>query len=41
MLVVITPGVFGVPYFRDLSALLAVGGPPDPKAFAAVMLRMG
>jgi hypothetical protein len=41
VLVVITPGVFGAPYFRDLAALLAGGGPPDPKAFAAVMLGMG
>ena len=41
VLVVITPGVFGAPYFRDLAALLAAGGPPDPQAFAAVMLRYG
>lgn len=41
VLVVITPGVFGLPYFRDMAALIAAGGPPDPKAFAAVMLRYG
>lgn len=41
VMVVITPGVFGAPYFRDLAALLAAGGPPDPKAVAAVMLRHG
>ncbi len=38
-LVVITPGVFGARYFRELAALLAGGGPPDPKAVTAVMLR--
>ena len=41
VLVVITPGIFGLPYFRELEALLAAGGPPDPKAVAAVMLRHG
>jgi len=41
VLVVITPGIFGLPYFRDLETLLAAGGPPDPKAIAAVMLRHG
>ena len=40
-LVVITPGIFGAPYFREMAALLAGGGPPDPKAVAAVMLRYG
>jgi quercetin dioxygenase-like cupin family protein len=41
VLVVITPGIFGAPYFREMAALLGGGGPPDPKAFAAVMLRYG
>ncbi len=40
-LVVITPGIFGAPYFREMAAVLAGGGPPDPKAVAAVMLRYG
>jgi quercetin dioxygenase-like cupin family protein len=40
-LVVITPGVFGTPYFREMAALLAGGSPADPKALAAVMLRHG
>ncbi len=40
-LVVITPGVFGAPYFREMAALLAGGGPADPKALVAVMLRHG
>lgn len=42
VLIVITPGDrFGVQYFRDLAALLTAGGPPDPKALVAVMLRYG
>lgn len=41
VLVVITHGVFGAPYFREFAALLAGGGPPDRKAAAAVMLRHG
>lgn len=41
VLVVITPGVFGMQYFREVAALLAAGGPPDPKALGAVMLRHG
>jgi quercetin dioxygenase-like cupin family protein len=40
-LVVITPGVFGAQYFRDMAALLAGGGPPDPQAIGAVMLKHG
>jgi quercetin dioxygenase-like cupin family protein len=41
VLVVATPGVFGAPYFREFAALLAGGGPPDPKAAGAVMLKHG
>ena len=42
VLIVITPGDrFGAQYFRDLAGVLAAGGPPDPKAFIAVMLRYG
>jgi len=41
VLVVITPGTFGAPYFREIAAFLAAGGPPDPKALGAVMLRYG
>jgi quercetin dioxygenase-like cupin family protein len=40
-LVVITPGIFGAPFFREVAALLSAGGPPDPKALAAIMLRHG
>ena len=41
VLVVITPGVFGAPYFREFAALFAGGGPPDPKRAAEVMLKHG
>lgn len=37
----LTPGVFGVQYFREVRELLAGGGPPDPKKAAEVMLRHG
>jgi quercetin dioxygenase-like cupin family protein len=42
-LAVATPGVFGPDYFLELAAVLdaAAGGPPDPAAVAAVMLRHG
>jgi quercetin dioxygenase-like cupin family protein len=40
---VATPGVFGPEYFHDIAAVAraAAGGPPDPQAIAAVMLRHG
>ncbi|HEX4039344.1 MAG TPA: cupin domain-containing protein [Acidobacteriaceae bacterium] len=42
VLIVITPGDrFGAQYFRDLAAMLAAGGPPDPQAMIAVMMRYG
>ena len=41
VLVVIAPGVFGAPYFREFAVLLAGGGPPDPKRAAEVMMRHG
>lgn len=41
VLVVITPGVFGAPYFRDVRELMASGWPPDPKQAAEVMMRHG
>jgi quercetin dioxygenase-like cupin family protein len=42
-LAVITPGILGSSYFRELAALVAtsVGGPPDPSTIAAIMLRYG
>jgi quercetin dioxygenase-like cupin family protein len=38
-LVVLTPGVLGPEYFREIGALLA--GPPDPAKAREIMLRHG
>jgi quercetin dioxygenase-like cupin family protein len=42
-LAIVTPGVLGPGYFREVAALLdaASGGPPDLAAVAAVMRRHG
>ena len=40
-LAIVTPGLLGPEYFRELGALLAGGGPPDPAAIGAVMRRHG
>ena len=40
-LAVVTPGVLGPGYFRDLAALVRAGGPPDRSAMLAVMRRHG
>ncbi len=41
-LAVVTPGVLGPQYFRDIRAVIeGAGGPPDPVAIAAVMRRHG
>lgn len=42
-LAVVTPGVLGPEYFREVAAVLdaAAGGPPDLAAIAAVMRRHG
>jgi quercetin dioxygenase-like cupin family protein len=42
-LAIVTPGVLGPDYFRDVAAVLdaAAGGPPDLAAIAAVMRRHG
>jgi len=42
-LAIVSPGVLGPQYFRDVAALVdaAAGGPPDPAAIGAVMLRHG
>ena len=42
-LAVVTPGILGPAYFRDVAAVLAAaaGGPPDFAAIAAVMRRHG
>jgi len=43
MLAVVTPGVLGPDYFREIAAVLAAstGGPPNPAAIAEVMRRHG
>jgi len=42
-LAVVTTGIPGPDYFREVAAILdaAAGGPPDPAAIAAVMRRHG
>lgn len=42
-LAVVTPGVLGPEYFREIAAVVsaAKSGPPHPAAIAAVMLRHG
>jgi quercetin dioxygenase-like cupin family protein len=42
-LAIVTPGMLGPRYFREVAAVLdaAVGGPPDVEAIAAVMRRHG
>ena len=42
-LAIVTPGVLGSDYFRELSAIVrsSAGGPPDPALMAAVMRRHG
>ncbi len=42
-LAIVTPGILGPDYFREVAAVLdaAVGGPPDLAAIAAVMRRHG
>jgi quercetin dioxygenase-like cupin family protein len=42
-LAVVTPGILGPDYFRELAAVAAAaaGGPPDGAALAAVMRRHG
>ena len=43
MLGIVTPGILGPGYFRELAALVdgAAGGPPDPAAIGEVMRRHG
>ena len=42
-LAIVTPGILGPEYFREVAAILdnAAGGPPDPAAIAEVMRRHG
>jgi len=43
VLAIVTPGVLGPDYFREIAEVVqaAAGGPPDPAAIAAVMRRHG
>jgi hypothetical protein len=41
ILAVVTPGLFGPAYFREVGEVLAAGGPPDIEAIKAVMRRNG
>jgi quercetin dioxygenase-like cupin family protein len=40
-LAVVTPGVLGPEYFREIAAIAIPGAPPDPKKMAEVMARHG
>ena len=43
VLAIVSPGVLGPDYFREMAAVVeaATGGPPDPAALAEVMRRHG
>ncbi len=43
MLAIVTPGLIGPAYFREMAAVMsaATGGPPDPAVLAEVMRRHG
>lgn len=41
VLCVLTPGILGAEYFREVRELLSAGGPPDPAKMAATMVRHG
>ena len=43
VLAVVTPGILGPDYFREVSAAVqaSAGGPPDPAAIASIMRRHG
>jgi quercetin dioxygenase-like cupin family protein len=43
MLAIVTPGILGPDYFREIAAVVgaATSGPPDPAAIAEVMRRHG
>ena len=42
-LAIVTPGILGPDYFREIAAVIAAaaGGPPDPAAIVAIMRRHG
>lgn len=41
LMVLVTPGMLGPEYFRELAAVDRLSGKPDPSKFAAVMARYG
>src|SRR5215211_7167165 len=43
MLAIVSPGILGPEYFREIAAVIeaSTGGPPDPAAIAEVMRRYG
>jgi hypothetical protein len=43
MLAIVTPGMLGPDYFREIAGVVkpAAGGPPNPAAIAEVMRRHG
>jgi hypothetical protein len=43
MLAIVSPGILGPEYFREMAAVIeaSTGGPPDPAAIAEVMRRHG
>jgi quercetin dioxygenase-like cupin family protein len=43
MLAIVSPGILGPDYFREMAAVVnaATGGPPDPAALTEVMRRHG
>ena len=40
-LCILTPGVLGIEYFREMRALVSEGSPPDRTKMKATMLRYG
>lgn len=40
-LAVLTPGLVGPDYFREVASLIVPGSPPDPERVGEVMLRYG
>ena len=40
-LCILSPGVLGPQYFKEMAALLSAGAPPDPAKMKETMLRYG
>jgi quercetin dioxygenase-like cupin family protein len=41
LLAIVTPGILGPDYFREVAAIFGAGGPPDVAKIGGVMLRHG